>query len=337
MMFENPKTNRRAAVLFRPFRQEDGDSFRRCIEDFYGDGYPYKDYLDPAFLADQCLKGNMVILCGTTEDNEVISCSAVEFHRDFASSAKLLLRVVKKEFRGMGIGSAQEKLLLEALKQRPALQSVYADVMTHDAVSQSSLAGEDFVLCGLRLMLYFNSIMVPKLPFPPHSKMTQAVMCRREEMRQTGSIFCPPEHRQMVTSIYDRLGVSCQLEDNSPPPLDNTRYTWDHKPMHRAWVAKVQDASADFDKLAAQWAEITKETEYTTGLCYLNLKGHGAAAAYGALRQAGFFFTGLKPLNEDGEYMLLSHIGKQPLCRDTIALHNDESGLFDYILRDKER
>ena len=45
MEFVEKESGSRVTVGFRLFRRGDGEEFRRCIEDFYGDGYPYKEYL----------------------------------------------------------------------------------------------------------------------------------------------------------------------------------------------------------------------------------------------------------------------------------------------------
>ena len=66
MIFEDHGTGRRADVSFRPYQWEDATEFRSCIEDFYSDGYPYKEYLDSAFLMEKSRSGQMVILCGVT-------------------------------------------------------------------------------------------------------------------------------------------------------------------------------------------------------------------------------------------------------------------------------
>ena len=73
MEFWEKESGRRASVSFRLFRRGDGEEFRRCIEDFYGDGYPYKEYLEEEFLLEKCASGEMTVLCGVTPDGEIIS------------------------------------------------------------------------------------------------------------------------------------------------------------------------------------------------------------------------------------------------------------------------
>ena len=81
---------------------------RQCIADFYKDGYPYKEYLDENFLLEKCASREMTVLCGLTDQGEIICTSAVRMDEEFKGSALLMLRVVKEAYRGMGIGKAQE-------------------------------------------------------------------------------------------------------------------------------------------------------------------------------------------------------------------------------------
>ena len=69
LIFENREKGRSVNVCFRLFRQGDGEQFCRCIEDFYGGGYPYKEYLDEEFLLEKCAAGEMTVLCGVTPED----------------------------------------------------------------------------------------------------------------------------------------------------------------------------------------------------------------------------------------------------------------------------
>lgn len=139
MLFVDRRTGFRAEIDFRLFRRGDGGGLRRCVEDFYGDGYPYREYLDEEFLLEKIAAGDMTVLCGVTDKGEIVSTSALCMSREFRGSALLMLRVVKKAYRDMGIGKAQEDRLFQIAGEYPELKSLYADVMTHNSISQRGL------------------------------------------------------------------------------------------------------------------------------------------------------------------------------------------------------
>ncbi|MCI8371538.1 MAG: GNAT family N-acetyltransferase [Lachnospiraceae bacterium] len=332
MKFKHHESNRCAEITFRPFCKGDGAEFCRCIQDFYGDGYPYKEYLEESFLLEKCQSGQMLVLCGLTPQGEIVSTSAVRFDEEFTGSGLLLLRVVKEQYRGMGIGRMQEEHLFEFLEKQGGLSSFYADVMTHNTVSQGSLVRRGFVYCGIRLMLYRNSIMVPRLPLAKEGKMSQALMCRRQEVQKTGLIYCPSEHKEAVRSIYQQLGVECKIQTKgNTPDTVQTILTWKIEKIHHSHIVTVQKIGTDFPSLLHQKMDIISRQKDATILCYLNIKDPAALYAYELLQQAGFFFTGLKPLQTLEEYMLLAYIGKQKIRYEDIHLQESGIWLLSYI------
>lgn len=317
---------------FRLFRRGDGAGFCRCIEDFYGGGYPYKEYLDEEFLLEKCASGEMTVLCGVASDGEIISTSAVRRDEEFDGSSLLMLRGVKKAYRGMGIGKAQEERLFCYAEGQEGVCSLYADVMTHNSISQGSLARRGFVYCGIRLMLYRNPVMVPGLALPEEGKMSQAVMCRRECAEFGKTLHCPSEHAGEVGRIYRELGVECRIDGVLRiPAIEKTQMRQTEEKEHRSYIWTVQKIGTDFpDRLSGRMGEIGKQEDATV-LCYLNLCDPSAVYGYEVLRKAGFFFTGLKPLQIKEEYMLLSYIGGQVVRYEDIRLHEDGGQLLSYI------
>lgn len=345
MIFGERDTDRCVDVSFRPFQRGDGEGFRRCIEDFYGDGYPYREYLDEEFLLEKCASGRMAVLCGVTSKGEIISTSAVQADDEFSGSALLMLRVVKKAYRGMGIGKAQEERLFEYVERLEGIHSLYADVMTHNSISQKSLVRRGFIYCGVRMMLYRNPVMVPDLPLAKDGKMSQAVMCRKGCTQSVRALYCPMEHAGVALRIYRELGVKCQIfcpagtADNAEranmtlklPDSTETDMTWKEEVVHDSYIMKIRKTGADFSKIMEHKMGQVARQEYATVLCYLNLRDPEAVSAYEVLRKKGFFFTGFKPLQENEEYMLLTYTGGQTIRYEDIHLHREGELLLHYI------
>ena len=322
---EGSETN----ISFSPFKKEDFTSFKSCIEDFYGGGYPYKEYLDAEFLEEKCRLGQMIVLCGKKESGEVISTSAIRFDSGFKESGLLLLRVVRSAYQKRGIASAQEEELFRLIKSRNGLCSLYADVMTHNDASQKSLIRRGFIICGIRLMLYDANIMAPGLDLPEKSRLSQAVMCRRENF-SSAEIFCPHEHSGIVQKIYRSLDAKCLVNtDFSPPHKKKTSSSLTEETGHKSLIWKIDAAGEDFPDILTSVLKAAGEDKII--LCYLNIKSPAAVYAYEKMQREGFFFTGLKPLQSDCEYMLLSFIGERNIDTNNICLHESGEELFTYI------
>lgn len=332
MLFENRGTGARAEIDFRLFAKGDGGAFRRCIEDFYGDGYPYREYLEEEFLLEKIAAGDMAVLCGVTGDGEIVSTSALCRSREFAGSALLMLRVVKKAYRGMGIGGAQEDYLFHFAEEHKNLRSLYADVMTHNTISQRGLARRGFVYCGLRMMLYRNPIMLPQFDLAPDGKVSQAVMCRRVSSGSVGVLHCPAEHEGEVRRIYGELGAACEIDaSEGVPGQGETRLSWQQEEAHHLAAVIVHGVGGEFSKLLSDRMRQFRQWGDGTVLCYLNLRDKAAVSAYSALKDEGFFFTGIKPLQEEEEYMILAYTGSQRIRYEDIHLYGSGGELLSYI------
>lgn len=332
MLFENRKTGFCTEIRFRPFVRGDGESFCQCIDDFYDGGYPYKEYLDEKFLLEKIAAGDMTVLCGTTWNGEIISTSALCKSPEFQGSALLMLRVVKKAYRNMGIGKAQEDYLFHFAEEHTALRSLYADVMTHNSISQKSLADRGFVYCGIRMMLYRNPIMVPRLNLAEDGKVSQVIMCKSVCARSVGKLHCPDIHEDAVRRIYRELGVSCQIDTGKEQPeCEYTHITWHTDEVHHSAILTVHTAGKNFSKTLSDKLEQIRPWENATVLCYLNLCDAAAVSAYSVLINEGFFFTGIKPLQEKEEYMILAYTGSQRIRYEDIHLHDAGKPLMSYI------
>lgn len=322
-------------ICFKVWEREDMPGLINCIEDFYDKGYPYRSYLDADYLEQSIQAGDLIVLCGKL-GKEIISISAVDFTTHFQKSGFLLLRVVKQKYRGQGIGEEQQKVLLGQIKKQKRLLSLYADVITHNYISQKSLVKAGFVLCGLRLQLYDSHIMIPTLSFCEGARMSQAVLCKRTGGSRSVRVYCPKEHADIVQALYRRLGVSCCILDDEKKGKSSagiTQYIVQTETVHESTTILAEKIGADWSETLA--GIMRGKTEKHTYLCYLNMKDNNALEAYRILEEKGYFFTGIKPLNANGEFMLLCHIGSNSIRAEAIQLYHD-SGLLDYIRKGRK-
>ena len=100
---------------------------------------------------------------------------------------------------------------------------------------------------------------------------------------------------------------------------------------HNSYILRVQKVGTDFDKRLTLRMEQIEEHRDATVICYLNLRDVGAVCGYEILVRAGFFFAGLKPMQEKEEYMLLTYIGGQEIRYEDIHLHENGEKLLSYI------
>ncbi len=337
MNFYNKKTKKNIKINFRKFEIKDTAQYNICISDFYDDGYPYKEFLDGEFLDKQCKKGKMIVVCGETSDGEIVSTSGINFDGYFKQSGTLMLRVVKKEFQNIGIGNKHQDFLLKQLDNDSKLQSLYADVMSHNITSQNSLVREDFVYTGIRFMLYHNKVMVPQYPFTHEFKLSQVVMCKNVNYNNVGDIYCPRIHSKFVKDIYQELGVDCDMNlDSNNDVKSDSKVSLHVDDIHNYLQILVFDIGNDFERVIKEQISHYNHIKGQTYICYLNMKDPSSIKAYEILLSYGFFFSGIKPLNANGEFMILSKIMGQALNADDIKIHGNGRHLIEYIIKNRK-
>lgn len=294
-------------VTFSEYSSDDYDGFVNCIDGFYHGGYPYKQYLDKEYLDKKTKDGSMIVTIAKNASGKIVGTSAAQkLDGVFSGSVLLLLRCVDKSCRGIGIGSRQELYLFELISKKfgDAL-SLYADVMTHDAISQGTLCRRGFSLCGIRMMLYKNEIMVPALRFPENTKMSQAIYCKAVGKKDI-KINVPDELECFIKSIYDDLRVNADFAKKLGKTAEKGVYDWSDKPTHSSAEFYIVVSGKDFEKEFLPLIE-SKISEGYTAVAYINAEKSGAVDVYEKLKENGFYFSGIKPLSENGEYIVMSH------------------------------
>lgn len=334
MRLKNKKTGIEAEISFRQFRAGDEEGFRECICDFYGDGYPYKEYFEPGFLAEKCQSGKLFLSCAVTEDGEIAGTSGARFDGEFAGSGLMCLRVVKKAYRGMGIATIQRDILLDYLKEQREIRSLYVDALCHDTFSQEDIQPFGFVTCGIRIELYDACVMLPKSGYQAGDRISQTIMCKAGEGQDAGEIYCPAEHREIAAELYHRLGCGYRFCDGKAP-VKNTVWEVCREMEHQSCIGIVRETGEDFEAVVGAFFEKEKATGCETFLCYVNLSAAGAEMACETLKKLGFFFAGMKPLNGDGEYLLMTWLRRDKIASDLIKCCADGKELLAYIERSR--
>ena len=321
--------------LFRDYRTEDFPGFLACVRGFYGDGYPYHRYLDRDYIDKKIASGDFILTVAQTPTGEIAAVVAAERKRGaLDGSCVLMLRNVLDKFRGQHIASRQLNDLLARIRHRfPDVSSIYADVMTHDCISQSSLVHRGYVLTGLRLMVYLNSIMVPSCGFPPHTKMTQAVFVKAMPgCKQSICLYAPEEHKQILADTYASIGISCTFSSAPAAPVSVISNIEENPaPRYAKTELYIGSAGRDFEAQIENILQKNSAVPDFTYVVYLNMLDPTALNGYRILRENGFYFTGIMPCLKEREYMLLA---KTDSCLENfsqISLYDEKNIWIEYI------
>ncbi len=315
-------------IIFSLYEDKDYDGFYNCINNFYDGGYPYKEFLDRKNLQALLNAGDIIITLAKHNSRIVGTSAALRMNGRFSGSVLLLLRSVVKDMRGKSIGTNQEHYLLQQIHNSfPDALSLYADVMTHDAISQNTMIKRGFIFCGLRMTLYKNEIIVPNLTYKSGTKMTQAIYCKGNNIIKECSVFAPKAHHETLRELYSSLGVSLNF---LPDTACTTTASYE---IQASTLHQKAELFVDIHGSTKNYINEIKEllSSGYTAVAYINMSRCGFNDTYNALTELGFYFSGVKPLSSNGEYLVLSHSKNCLTVIDDIKLPKKEPFLYKTI------
>lgn len=322
------KDGRRTEVRFRSLREGDEKAFQKCIESYYGDGYPYKEYIKEEYLISRIKDGRMVVMVGEDRKGEIVSITGVRTDTAFKGSATLFLRVVSADVQKMGIASAAETELLRMVPRDDSICSFYADVVTQNDFSQRSLDARNYTACGFRFCLYQADVLVPKQKWKAGQRLSLVIMCHKERDMGTLQFYCPKELRQSVGRMYDSLGVCVRfLDENEPPEREDTVLTETFETDHDSLLWYVHQVGKDYV------LRLSEAKDVSVFIIYINLYSPGAEEMYLKLLSENFFYSGIKPLGDGEEYLIMTRLSGGKLKCEDIHLTAQGNILLDEIIQ----
>lgn len=328
-VFRNDKDE--VHVTFRYYRREDYKDFEQCISEFYGKSYPHGQYLLKEHLEEMIAQQKLLIICGITDEGEMVSVSGADFDSGFGTSALLTLRVVKKRFRRMGIGEFQENILLAEIEKIRGISSIYVELMQNNGSSQNALEQKGFVNVGLRLAQYGDYSLLKALQTNTQYRTSAVVMCRNQSVKEAGILYCMEEVSSFVKHMYQELQVKAEITDERMEIQNmSSDIRIQESQPDRSINLFINAIGSSFDTMIA---DILSTYENSTFICFLNMKDKAACYAYERLKKCGFFFTGIKPLNGDTEYMILACVDEKRINIDDFTPNSPGKCMLDAILQ----
>ena len=140
----------------------------------------------------------------------------------------------------------------------------------------------------------------------------------------------------MVGQIYDQLGMTYRM---LPPAELSGEAVYDVEFVHDMALVemKVDNAGTDFaQELEQMMVDFYKNGIEVVMVC-LNMNNPSAAKAHEIFAAKGFFFAGVLPGCEDGEYLILLNLMGLPMEWDKFVAIKGYQELLDYMQEHAEQ
>lgn len=295
-------------ITYSEYQLEDFEGYCACLDSFYQGTHPCPQYFEREFLEDLIQKHELLIVLAK-HNGKVIGTSAAQLRRGhFENSVLLGMRYIDEAYQGRGIGSKLESYFMERVYYHfPDANSYYADVVTQNIACQKTIVRHGFVLTVIYPMLY-RLVTYQRLYPESVYRMTMVdyVKANKYDLR---TIYPPAEYAPIIEKFYQELKVPCHMLTAAPG--EEALFDVDELPREGTAEIFVEKAGTDAAALVDAIQEYLQK-KWIIAL-YINMCHPGADDLCRILQPMGFYFCGIKPLNQGKEYLVLcqteNHLG----------------------------
>jgi GNAT superfamily N-acetyltransferase len=219
-------------------------------------------------------------------DNNDIGIVCLKENPNFLGTYEGCTLSVLPEYRRQGIAARLMDAMREEFKNLFA-SSVFYSILTTSTVEQSREYENGFIPTGLALNRFLfdreaKNVVSETLPERRH----HIFMVKPLEKKTTAKLYIPPAIQDVVKSIYDNLNVTIGEEEIVPQKGKIVEYP--ENAYAEVFGCDIDYSNDDFAVNA-----------------YLDLTDRRCPERFSELIKSGWYFTGLKPLQKQAEYIIM--------------------------------
>lgn len=329
------RQNRSLTVTLREFKPGDEEGMIACIRDEYGDTYFKTGFYNPAFLRREAESGHITFLVARTKAGEIAGMLILKQFAPEESMCEIASQIFRKKYRGYGLAMPFFEYGMEILLSRKYSAAYCLPVLFHDT-TQRLLYRLGLRATGFVLNVFDVTNITHSYDNGKNTKHSQGIQIRAVEKRDAGAVYIPHEHQEFCRGIYESLGVvyrmaeECGRTEKIPPVSD---LSYEQNMLQSSLEVCIRRIGLDLpERIEALHGKYPLKGKQTANI-FLNVSDANAVWAYRALTEMGYFFTGLKPLCSEKEYMVLHHPGEVKIYFSDYVLSNEFTYLAEYIER----
>lgn len=319
-------------VCLRQYRKGDEAGMIACIRDEYGDTYFKRGFYDPAYLKKEAQEGTITFLVAETKEDGIAGMLILKEFYPEETMCEVASQIFRKKYRGFGLALPFFTYGMEILLSCSYSAAFCLPVLFHD-VTQRLLYRLGFRATGLVLNVFDMEYITHSYHNGRNTKHSQGIQVRAVGKRDAGKLCIPERHREFCRTIYERLDVRYQLRTDTNrehlPP--SCRMAFRQDGMQSSLEIRIYQTGADLPEQIKAVHSRYPLTGKQTANVFLNINDEHAVWAYERLTEMGYFFTGLKPLCSEREYMVLHNPGEVKIYFEDYAVSKEFVYLLTYI------
>lgn len=311
--------------------EHDITEIMRCIYYNYGFDYPNCRIYETPYLSRVLEAGKQWSYLGINDHGQVLGHVALVFHDEFPGMPEIGSLVSKQFCRGKGVaGHLLSHLCREA--EQKGVQGAFSVPVAFHPFSQKLLNKQGFIPVGMILHYLPAKNAWEYADHDRRMDMFVAAKMFYDPGRKT--VYVPEKHRAFISGLYRKLNIDhiCVTDaemDKAAPAANQYSVSYDYDLRTAEFLIDhvaggfeedLKSTMADFEKKGIELVKV-----------YLNMSDPSAIEAYGILERNGYYFSGIFPGCENGEYMMLGHLMGIPMLWDRIVPVDNYQEVLTYV------
>lgn len=299
-------------VYLREYRQGDEEGIISCIREEYADTYFKKDLYHPSYLSREAGKGAITFLIAETQRREIAGIFILKQFFPKESMCELATMIFKKQYRGYGLAEPFFKYGMEIALSRSYSAIFCLPVLFH-SITQRLLHRLGLRATGVVFNVFDMTRIQHSYQNGRNVKHSMGIQVMAAGKKDAGRLYLPKEHIPFCRKIYDRLGVTYEIAAEKklsfPIWAGESVVEWKYDKNQSSLEIRIHKTGRDLSQRMERLLHSFPLIGRRTANIFLNINDSAAVEAYTYLLETGWFFTGLKPLCSEAEYMVLHRAG----------------------------
>jgi serine/threonine-protein kinase RsbW len=318
---------RKVSYAIRPFAPGDAINIARCAWRLHGYTFYDENVYRPERIQALNAGGWMLSLIAATPDDEFVAHGALVFENPTDLTAELTYLLRDFSLRAQ---NCTDDIVAElfALGRARNLAGITAHVVATHSHTQRMSSRQRAVECGLELGCSQADWDFKWLEGVAAQRISEVVYFIPLHIPPARKLYPPARHRDMVRSIYGRMGAPHEFlapQTVSALPEESTRL--DVVVHHKAGNAEITVLAIGPDlthALADQLSALTGQGVKHLWLS-LDMSDPATFAAGPELEALGFFFCGAHPGTDGSDRIFLQRYSGPPIDFEFIKVASDEA------------
>ena len=298
-----------------------------CIYDEYRYTYAYERLYYPDSFKELMDAGKLRSFLARGEDGEIAGHYCLSWSEDCPGMPELATLVVRRPFRGRGIFDRMCGHGMEMAKQSGA-RAIMTQPAAYHTASQRVLERHGYTATGF-LFQYVNSDMESEYNIDG-KRLDLSIAVKFLSERPKGAAYIPEEHGEFIKGIYKKLGAEYEFPAAYEAGQE-TLLKYDINSLVRSARVVVAQAGRDFEQELTHITGIMRRNKAEMVEMLINMANSSASFAYEAAKNCGYFFTGIMPGGESGDYLVMQNLFWGEINADTVAACGEYTEILRYL------